>query len=210
MATKVKKRYDLTSKQKTSGDDHSSNNKNDKNVEKKDLPIGVNEPVLQAPLWRRLGAFLVDVAASLGMTYLMLTTAGQAEVPTWTRVLYIVSAVAFQLLFFGITPTEYYPGQTLGRRFFRLYVRDAATKKPLSFTKGFLRDFVYGILAGPLTIIFELGSVLFDVLGVKKANTNTTYQKFTWLNKEYALPRDEIFKDEVIFIPKKPKNIEEA
>jgi|GEM_PF-3067863 len=205
MATKRKKAYDLTAKERVEGRP-SKDVEKEKDLEKKDRPIYDIEGVVAAPIWRRLIALVIDGVLSYGASYFMLISANLPDTPTMTRFLMLLSALAIQLWFFGLIPGEYMPGQTLGRKLMGIYVRRVEDKKPLGILKSLLREYVYNLLGIILTTPFEIISIIMQMVTNKKdTETEQTLQDLPLANVKLMLPRDTIFKTEAIYVPKDKK-----
>lgn len=204
MATKIKKSYDLTAKDRKDGR-ITQEEKEARALDKRDAPIIFGEEVVSAPLWRRIIAYLIDFCACFGGTAIMISAALGENVTTLSRLIYLFSAIMLQLLLFGITPTDYWPGQTLGRKAMGIYLRRLDDKKSLGTMKNFLRDYIYSMLAFILTIPAETVFLLIQLM-TKTFEDADNLQSVKIGQHHFILPRDRYFKVEAVYLPKKAKD----
>ncbi|GBU10734.1 hypothetical protein AwErysi_03500 [Erysipelotrichaceae bacterium] len=197
MAMKTRKTYEYKGKVLAEAEKGKPKDKNAK------VPIA--EAGINAPIVRRVAANAVDLVLALVATGFFLLAAGVPEVTLTYRFLYLASIVVTQIWLFGLIPTEYWKGQTIGRKIFRLYGRNVQTHLPLSFYQSILRDYIYGVLAGVITIPFEIGHFIFEYLRMKTEVEMTT-QMIPCKKTGMILVKDRIFKSEIVYLPKNKTN----
>jgi len=200
MATKVKKGYGPKTNKKV-GDNPSDTTNGDDKKSRKDKPIYPDQTVLPAPVWRRLFAYAIDLMLGLGTSALMVFSASVPGTEEMTRIWLLLSGIVMQFWLFGFLPSEYTPGQTLGQKMLRLYVRQVRNKKTLGVWRSMARGYFYGVLGAPLTIPFEVIALIGQFLMEKKAEPKKL-QNLPLSQKALTLPRDALFNVEVIYVPK--------
>jgi hypothetical protein len=200
MATKVKKSYGPTDRKKGSESDSKTNDKNEK-LAKRELPIHPNGTVLPAPLWRRAVSYLIDATLGLGTSMLMLNAASAPQTEMGMKLWLLISAFIFNLWIYGFLPGEFTVGQTPGQKLLRLYVRQVNNKKTLGIWRSMVRGYFYGLIGAPMTIPFELFHLCIQYVMGKKGE-HKTLQNLPISQKALVLPRDLLFKAEVIYVPK--------
>lgn len=200
MATKIKKSYQVKSKQ----EEEAKKLEEDKSIKR---PIA--EGAVAAPIWRRICAYAIDFGIAMGVTALFLFSSNEPTLPMYYRYLYLFSILITQVWLFILIPTDYMKGQTLGRKLLRLYARDIHTHYPLNWWKSLSREYIYGILAFMFTIPFELLHLLFQFVTNKEQKPQTV-QMLDIKGKQLILARDTIFHSEVVYLAKKTNKVIEV
>lgn len=196
MATKVKKPYDhgLNKEGKEA--------KDQKDVPKYELPVALDG--VAAPIERRIGAWIIDSAICAAITYICLLAAANSDFGGIYRWFNLAAIVISAFWLYGMFP-EYMPGQTIGRKLMRIYLRQVENSKPLGILKGFTRDYLYGFLGMLVTGPFELVQLLIQNFTKPETTEEKTLQMLPITKKELILVRDTIFKTETVYVPKQPK-----
>jgi len=200
MATKVKKSYGPKAKKQIRADDMKTGAQ-DKSISKRDLPLHRDGIVLPAPLWRRVLSYIIDATLGLGSSMLMLYSSSIPGTEMMTQMWLLISAFVINLWIYGLLPGEYSVGQTPGQKLLRLYVRRIDNKKTLGIWRSMLRGYFYGLIGAPITIPFELFNVFIQYVTGKKGEPKIL-QNIPVTDKALTLPRDLLFKAEVIYVPK--------
>ena len=156
---------------------------------------------IAAPLWRRLGAYAVDLVLALFSLFVFSTQLANLELPTSQRILFIVSNIVIQIWLFGIIPTTGWAGQTLGRKLFGLYTRNVETLEYLPMWKSIMKDFGFGVFLFAFTIPLEIFYGLIQIV-TKKEPAKYPFQECEIFGKKIVSARDNIFKSETIYLPK--------
>lgn len=170
--------------------------------QEKSGPIALE--AIEAPLWRRLAAYVIDVALGLFVMWLFRTfLLTEAETGKFSF-LYMFSAIITIVWLFVLFPVEYSRGQTLGRKLFGLYTRDVKTKLPLKWWKYFIREYIYGVVVFLFTIPLECFFCLIQFIQ-KPSEPTYPLQSFTIGEKKINFAKDTFFSSETVYLPKKAK-----
>lgn len=207
MATKVKKGYGLSQKEQELRQEALKQDAQNDKQDKKARLLGAGGS--NAPIWRRLVAYLIDLALSYGATGLFVVSSIAPDIPMTNRWLLLASAIITQLWFFGIFPGEYTPGQTIGCKMTRIYVRHTKTHRTIGVWKMFFKTYLYGVLGLVLTGPFTLVSLVYQVFVTSKSSVRTT-QMLAVKAYNLVLPHDMLFRTEVVYVPQKGKRVEDA